>query len=607
MNTKLVVLVVGLALLLDACLGVAEARTVRVSVFESGRIEVSSGGARLASAASCDDGLLFVFSETAQPDPLSISRRDDQQRTGTVTLDVRIDSVCPGVSGGQASFEYLHQAQNGGLIGTDIEISGLISPVVLALAVGQSSAQTIAYEAAGTSSQDHVFQLAGQQVSFFGGGAFGSVSQPRILAEIRVAGARFINPQDPAVVNRPREAAALEALSQACSSEMASPELRSACNSVSGAEGEAAVQLARAFDPHELAAVPGSATEVATIQTANVSGRLAALRGGSTGLSVDGLSLSYNGMRLDGGWLPVSLVNRLNATDEESTLFGQQWGVFVNGDISIGSRGERGKEVGFDFNSWGLTSGVDYRFGRGHVLGAAVGYSRYEADLDDDGGTLDTETWTVQGYGSYQFSDALYLDLTLGYGRPEFDQERVIDLRGFGDLGRQVVRGSTDGRQINGSLALNYRLVMGGGWAVTPYGQFRYAHTEIDGFAETGGSPFALAFPDQTVVSRVLSGGARVSRAFNLRSSVLVPFADLALEYEAGQSSFSLRPELVASPGLFGPMVEISSPDRSFGRLDLGASWLFQGGAQVFFSYSALLLERDTRRHTFFVGARLAF
>ena len=600
----LVVLMAGLLLGQQAL-----ARTVTGAVFDSGRIQISSGMAGLASAASCEDGLLFTFTETASPDPLSLSRRDQAARSGEIALEVRINSVCEQVAGGQVSFQYSHRALNGGAIGEDLLLSTLAFGLVLPLEPGQSDNRMVSYQAAGSNPSDHEFALFGDEISFFGGSSFGSASQERVLSRIQVAGARFVDPQAPVLQEpgRERERDAIIRLEQACLSENASPSLQATCSELAGVDGERLLQVARAFDPHELSVVPGAATELGQIQTSNVSGRLSALRGGATGMSLEGLSLSYNGRRFDSGLLPASLVRRMDGSGTESTLFSQRWGVFVNGDISIGSRDERGKEVGFDFDSWGLTSGVDYRFDGGHVAGLALGYSAYSADLDDDGGSLDSDTWALQAYGSFNVTDDFYVDLTIGHGWLDFDQDRVIDLSGIGNLTRSEARGSTSGTQWTASAAVNYRIQFDGGWQLTPYGQFRYAYSAIDAFSESSSSPFALNFPEQTTVSRLYTAGARVSRAVNLSRSVMVPFLDLAYEHESGNDGYRLQPTLVTSQGVLGPVIEISDPDRHVARADLGASWVFVGGMQMFVSYSALLFDRDMTRHTVYAGARWAF
>jgi len=53
--------------------------------------------------------------------------------------------------------------------------------------------------------------------------------------------------------------------------------------------------------------------------------------------------------------------------------------------------------------------------------------------------------------------------------------------------------------------------------------------------------------------------------------------------------------------------VEINDPDRNFARVDLGLSWVFLSGQQLFVSYSTLLAESDTTRHSIFFGFRGEF
>lgn len=591
----------------------ASARTHHGAVLLDGRV-VSAGGGGLQSGSgsspgnfSCqDEEVAFTFSENAVPDNLQLDAGQDPG--GQVTLSVTVGDVC--VSGGSAQFAYEHVAETGE-IGADLSIAPVAFELTLALQPGDSVSRTIDYQVldAVGDGQDPEFVLVGRRISFVGDGVFGEAARNEPLAGIVVRRGPPIdtgNPDFPLDDSRVGDAAA--AFNAACQSPSAEgTAFADVCNEVALQAQTVAeeVQVAEAFDPHELSATPAAAVEGGRVQMGNIESRIAELRGGATGLSLGGIALAYNGNTFDSSWLPASLSSSAGDNGGGSTLLDERLGVFVNGEISLGDRDRRGKEFGFDFDSWGLTAGVDYRFDNGLIAGIAAGYTRYDADLDFDGGRLDSETKSIQLFGTYDVTDQLYLDLTLAAADLDFDQQRVVDLSGIGSLTRTVARGSAGGSQQSGSLAINYRIPSESRWSFVSYGQAYVARNEIDAFEEHG-SPFALSYPEQDFHSRTYTGGIRVSRAVNFSSGVLTPFADASFSYEDGNDGYSMQPALVET-GALGPLVEISDPDRSFGQLDAGVSWVFLSGNQLYLRYSGLVGESDTTRHSIHFGARFEF
>ncbi|PKL96544.1 MAG: hypothetical protein CVV18_01355, partial [Gammaproteobacteria bacterium HGW-Gammaproteobacteria-8] len=96
------------------------------------------------------------------------------------------------------------------------------------------------------------------------------------------------------------------------------------------------------------------------------------------------------------------------------------------------------------------------------------------------------------------------------------------------------------------------------------------------------------------------------NRAISFERGVLSPYIDASYRHESGNDGYMLRPRVVGA-GAFGPTVEINDPDRNFARVDLGLSWVFLSGQQLFVSYSTLLAESDTTRHSIFFGFRGEF
>lgn len=585
------------------------AATRHGAVLATGQVIMAAGpGVAGPQACGDNDDLVFTFTENASPSGIELERRTLD--SGVIDLTVTIDEVC---EPGQASFDYEHRSvSGGGEIGLDLGIDPAAPRIALPIEAGASQSVQLAYQVQELDvpgDDDKIFELVGTRIDFLAGQLAGGASRDRSLATITVV-ENSGPPLPPDRIPGSDELVfdAGNAFNDACETALPGSSFADACATIAETDlTDAQIgQVARAFDAHELAAIPVASSEGGRIQSVNVGNRIAELRSGATGTSISGIALAFNGQSIDTSWLPASAVDEASSGGGGgSSLLSERVGFFINGEVSLGERDRRGKEAGYDFDSWGLTAGVDYRIDSGSFAGISIGYSEYDADLDRDGGSTSAETITLQGYGSYSFTDDFYVDATLGYSMTDVSQSRVVDLSGIGDLTRSVARGSTDARQYSASLTANYRLPLEMQWSVTPYAEFQYAWNDIDGFTERG-SPFALTFGDQDFESETVGLGFRATRAFSFSRGVLSPFVDGSYRYENDNDGYLMTPRVVEATG-FGPNIEINSPDRHFGRLDAGVSWVFLSGQQLFISYSALVAERDTTRHSIFLGFRGEF
>ncbi len=600
----------------------AEGSTRQGIVYQSGQVShISPGQARPSSNGSLDCNApnrpLFRFEETLDTELIELDVRGNAQASVLISV-----SVLESCFDGTLVFNYRHEAIRGSLGAQgDLRAEPVEPSLQLVATPGAQATSAVIYSAQAPAAFGATLQyrLLATGINFSlqspdTGNLIGTANRNNLpLVEIRIAGRdSVVEIGDLPLPLDERSADSGRALNRICQAPSPPDFCEVIARAIDEAESdeqrsELSRRVTMAFDAHQVTSIPAISSESAQVQADNVSQRIQTLRnsGPTPTMSLDGLSLSYQGFRLDMNMLPQSLVKRINGENDSSQLLGQPWGFFVNGNISIGDRSRRGRETGYDFDSWGVTSGFDYRFRGGHVAGVAVGYSQYTADLDEDGGGMDSDSWTVQAYGSWLFNDQLYADFTLGYTLSDFELERVVDLTGIGPYGRRIARGSTDGKQFDTSIALNYRIATSGALSFTPYAQFNYARTRIDGFTESG-TIFDYRYPSQNFDSYLFSGGVRLARPVSLDRGILVPFADLSMEYEAGLDAYTMQPVLAGSD-FEGPLVLVSDPDRYFGRANLGVSFVSLTGTQFFASYSALLFDSSTTRHSLYLGIRLEF
>lgn len=163
---------------------------------------------------------------------------------------------------------------------------------------------------------------------------------------------------------------------------------------------------------------------------------------------------------------------------------------WTTGFVSFGSADPTAQRSAIDFNTSGVSAGVDYRLGRNVIVGVGVGYGRDSTRIGDRGTRSDAEAYNVAAYGSYRPFGNVFIDGLAGYGVMRFNSQRfVVD-------DAALVYGTRNGSQIFGSLTAAYQFR----WdrlMLSPYTRINAAWITLDPFAENGGFGGALAYSAQ--------------------------------------------------------------------------------------------------------------
>lgn len=161
-------------------------------------------------------------------------------------------------------------------------------------------------------------------------------------------------------------------------------------------------------------------------------------------------------------------------------------GVFVSADYQHKDKTATDFELGYDSDSVGPTIGVDYQLGTSGVIGGAFDYNHTFGDYKGSYGDFGTDTYTFLLYGSYYPTDQSFIDLAVGVGPKEFENEH-IDEGG----GASTVKGSTDGFEFTADLSGGYDFSFGA-FTVGPRVGLHYKRSEMNSFTETSSDPGAI-------------------------------------------------------------------------------------------------------------------
>lgn len=351
--------------------------------------------------------------------------------------------------------------------------------------------------------------------------------------------------------------------------------------------------------PEETQIIGSGVTDTSHDQMTNVSSRLQYLRTGTSLLAVSGFH--FSGESLSGG---------AAGADDYS-----RWGLFINGDYGTGDKDETFNEAGFDYDSYGITAGVDYRFSEAFVAGIALGIANSDVEIDRDAGDTDTDGFTATLYGMY-YTDSFYVEGSLSGGSFEYESQRRVN---YGTGVNQVsanLDGETDGDQIAWSLgagytgnadSINYNL----------FGRFEGIDAEIDAYNETGSGAnpeWAMSVDDQDIESVQAVLGAQVALALSQNFGVLQPYAGVEWHYEFEDDARDITANYLNDPFFanngdktFTVQLASDDPDEDFFLVSVGATLLLKGGNQLFLNYDTVLGLDDVGSQAVTLGVRFEF
>jgi len=342
------------------------------------------------------------------------------------------------------------------------------------------------------------------------------------------------------------------------------------------------------------------------VQMSNLTNRLQQLRRGARGINLSGLGLRFQGKSLPGGLLSGG------AAGGDEGLLGDRWGLFVSGTLSWGEKDEDGHYVGFDFDTQGITAGLDYRWTDNLVIGFSLGYMDTSSDFSSQRGEADVSAYSLGIYGTYWKEDYFLEFFAIG-GRSDHDQSRRVSYQ----LSGQAPVLQEAQADFDGSL---YSLHLGGGydfnrngWTLTPQVGLDYARVSTDGFTETMSDPdapgggWAVTLDDSDQTWLTLSLGGKATYTWNTSWGVLTPYAGLDWLHEFKDDSRAVTGTLALDRTSSRFVIESNDPDRDYFRLNLGATAVFKGGISAYIDYTTTLANDHWQSDILNLGFHLEF
>jgi outer membrane autotransporter protein len=352
----------------------------------------------------------------------------------------------------------------------------------------------------------------------------------------------------------------------------------------------------------ENAAMSTLSVETSSGQLGNLGARLGALRqGAALGFDFRGLALNIDGQTIRGPFL-ASLEEGTTSTYQIGNP-NSRLGVFVNGTVSFGDRDRTTQEDGFDFDTVGITGGVDYRFTDNFIIGVAIGYASMDADFDELEDEVEVDGYSASLYSTYYIKD-FYIDFIASAGLNDYETTRNTKLEATGVF--KTANGDTDGTQYTVGLGAGYEFKVAGA-ILAPYVQVNYLNADIDGFRETGGDVINLEIGDQDIESLISVVGGQASYTIRTGFVDLVPQVRAEWWHEFENDSRSLEASFVNDLDSVTRVIPTDDPDRNYFNLGLTLLGVFSEDASGFVECQTVLGIEDITNHIVRGGIRLNF
>ncbi|MFK8021390.1 MAG: autotransporter outer membrane beta-barrel domain-containing protein [Pseudomonadales bacterium] len=334
--------------------------------------------------------------------------------------------------------------------------------------------------------------------------------------------------------------------------------------------------------PEEVGAMASGSSDTAFNQVGSVVGRMATIRGSSIANPVAGVQWSLD--PTTGG----------AAGDEGFSKLG----LFVSATGGTGEKDRTSEEDGFEYDSYGLTIGMDYRFSDNLVGGIAIDYSSTDVDLDLGYGSSENDNTGATLYGTY-YAGSFYIDAVLSFGKQDYDAQRNVAYAGNVN---QALVANTDGDSTAFSLGAGYDITSDS-WSTSLFGRVQSSSADIDGFTESGGE-LAMMVGDQSIDSLRAVLGAQVSKTISAGYGVWIPYIGLELHHEFDDEQRAVVSQYVFDPTATSFSFQSDAADENFALGNIGASLVLPHGSQMFFNYERSIGLADVTNNVFSIGIR---
>ena len=284
-------------------------------------------------------------------------------------------------------------------------------------------------------------------------------------------------------------------------------------------------------------------------------------------------------------------------------------GGFLNISYNWGKVDQTDVQDPYDYNSYTLFGGADYRYTDNFVFGGAVAYTHTKSDFDSSLGDVKADTWSIAAYGTY-YVDQWYVDGFVAYGWVGYDTTRniVIPSNNLASPPISVsATASPSGNQWTAMIAAGRNFDYGT-WTLTPSARLGYIWVDNKAFDESEDvRGLGLHVDDRTLKSLQSALGAKIGTVVNSPQGVFGPYFSAYWIHEFENNAPSILARYVNDPSNTQFFIPTANPTRDYGVLTVGSSAQFANNFSAFLQFGAAVGLKDQSNYAVTLGLRKQF
>ena len=308
------------------------------------------------------------------------------------------------------------------------------------------------------------------------------------------------------------------------------------------------------------------------------------------------------------------------AADPPPTELMKRWGLLLNGSWTGFDRKRRGSARGYEGDTFGVQVGADYRINPRSFVGGFFSYETTDTDFDkqennglnfvapSNNGNTDADQYTFTIFGSYNLTDALYIDASIlgGITKYHLTRRAVYQNAGRSTLTNVRAKGSPKGADFavsgGGGYDFNFQSL-----SITPYLRFQYSFSDVESFSESGSSGMQMHFDGGRQDSFQTVVGVRAAYVLSTAWGVLLPQARVEYEHESLMDAETYESRFIEDTSQTEFRVRGPSPDRDHVNLGAGFVFILAGGWMPFVDWEGLYGDPQLDRNQISFGIRKEF
>jgi uncharacterized protein YhjY with autotransporter beta-barrel domain len=281
----------------------------------------------------------------------------------------------------------------------------------------------------------------------------------------------------------------------------------------------------------------------------------------------------------------------------------EPWNFFVQGNVVLGQDFSDQDLSHTDQTTSSVQLGADYQFSRNFLMGAFLGYSHTDVDLDENGSSATVDSYAPGIYASYA-QDGWYGNFLASYSHNAYTEERKIDIGGtFNETANGTPEGDQGTVNLDGGYDFHDRDKK---WTFGPTAGFQYTHLGVNSFTETGGCSADLAVNSESADSFRSRFGGHVLYTTKTDGLLLTPVLDASWQHEFLDDQRGITSSFTeVSPVSF----TVFTPDvgRESALLATGLNIDIDNTTTVFTNYQVQVTPDDYFGQSVIAGVKIGF